>query len=151
MTDQREPWLEQHDRHVMDRVAHWMANVKNQEAHPRASLPMNSLPKCSRYGEAEARGEGAKAGSFEAAFPRPRHARERPAIAFFGVFGRVGQPAARPVPRSRPPVPIGCTRSSTTATGCRSGVEAADYPTGAPGSFEQKTFLSTETPVAALK
>jgi hypothetical protein len=33
MTDQREPWLEQHDRHVMDWV--WMANVKNQETHPR--------------------------------------------------------------------------------------------------------------------
>jgi hypothetical protein len=28
----------------------------------RASLPMNSLPKCSRYGEAEAPGEGAKCG-----------------------------------------------------------------------------------------
>jgi hypothetical protein len=27
-----------------------------------ASLPMNSLPKCSRYGEAEAPGEGAKCG-----------------------------------------------------------------------------------------
>jgi hypothetical protein len=35
MTDQREPWLEQHDRHVMDWVAYWTANVKNQEAHPR--------------------------------------------------------------------------------------------------------------------
>jgi hypothetical protein len=44
---QREPWLEQDDGQVMDWVAYWMANVKNQEAHPRASLPMNSLPKCS--------------------------------------------------------------------------------------------------------
>jgi hypothetical protein len=26
---------------------------------------MNSLPKCSRYGEAEPQGEGVKAGSFE--------------------------------------------------------------------------------------
>jgi hypothetical protein len=34
MTEQREPWLEQHDRHVMDWVAHWMAKAKEQEAHP---------------------------------------------------------------------------------------------------------------------
>jgi hypothetical protein len=37
MSDQREPWLEQHDRHVMDWVAYRMTNVKNQEAHPPAS------------------------------------------------------------------------------------------------------------------
>jgi hypothetical protein len=35
MTDQREPWLEQHDRHVLDWVAYWMAKAKEQEAHPR--------------------------------------------------------------------------------------------------------------------
>jgi hypothetical protein len=35
MSDQREPWLEQHDRHVMDWVAYWMAKVKNHEADPR--------------------------------------------------------------------------------------------------------------------
>jgi hypothetical protein len=35
MTDQREPWLDQYDQHIMDWVAYWMANVKNQEAHPR--------------------------------------------------------------------------------------------------------------------
>jgi hypothetical protein len=35
MTEQREPWLEQHDRHVMDWVTYWMAKVKDQEAHPR--------------------------------------------------------------------------------------------------------------------
>jgi hypothetical protein len=39
MTDQREPWLEQHDLHMMDWVAHWMANVKNQEADPRPPPP----------------------------------------------------------------------------------------------------------------
>jgi hypothetical protein len=55
---------EQHDQHVLDWVAYWMANVKIKR-HTRASLPMNSLPKCSGHGEAEAQGEGAKAGSFE--------------------------------------------------------------------------------------
>ena len=55
---------EQHDQHVLDWVAYWMANVKNQEAHPRQP-PNDSLPKCSGHGEAEAQGEGAKAGSFE--------------------------------------------------------------------------------------
>jgi hypothetical protein len=39
----------------------------------RASLPMNSLPKCSRYGEAEAQGEGAKAGSFRCRRPGNEH------------------------------------------------------------------------------
>jgi hypothetical protein len=34
MTYQREPWQEQHDQHVIDWVAYWMANAKNQEAHP---------------------------------------------------------------------------------------------------------------------
>jgi hypothetical protein len=33
MTEQREPWLEQHDRHVMDWVAYWTAKAKEQEAH----------------------------------------------------------------------------------------------------------------------
>jgi hypothetical protein len=32
---------EQHDQHVLDWVAYWMANVKNQEAHPRQ--PPNEL------------------------------------------------------------------------------------------------------------
>jgi hypothetical protein len=35
MSYEREPWLEQHDQHVTDWVAYWMANVKNQEADPR--------------------------------------------------------------------------------------------------------------------
>jgi hypothetical protein len=35
MTEQREPWREQHDRHVMDWVTYWMAKGKDQEAHPR--------------------------------------------------------------------------------------------------------------------
>jgi hypothetical protein len=35
MTEQREPWCEQHDRHVMDWVTYWMAKVKDQKAHPR--------------------------------------------------------------------------------------------------------------------
>jgi hypothetical protein len=35
MTEQCEPWLEQHDRHGMDWVTYWTAKVKDQEAHPR--------------------------------------------------------------------------------------------------------------------
>jgi hypothetical protein len=37
MTDQREPWLEQHDRHVMDWVAYWMA--KDLDGDPRCPPP----------------------------------------------------------------------------------------------------------------
>jgi hypothetical protein len=37
MSDQREPWLEQHDRHVMDWVSYWMANVKFRRAPAPAS------------------------------------------------------------------------------------------------------------------
>jgi hypothetical protein len=32
---------------------------------PRVPQPQSSVPKCSRYGEAEAQGEGAEAGRFE--------------------------------------------------------------------------------------